>query len=130
MTHPIITGDPAVDAALATDLTIDITTTGRKSGEPKRIEIWFLNIDNRIFITGTPGPRDWYANLLSDGSMTFHLKESAQADLAAHASPVTDPDTRRMVLTHMVAQWYRQQVDVGTLIDSAPMVEVSFVDPT
>ncbi len=58
--------------------------------------------------------------------MIFHLKESTQADLAAHAKPVTDSDTRRMVLTHMVAQWYREQVDIDTLIDSAPMVEVTF----
>lgn len=120
--------DPAIAAALASDLTIDITTTGRTSGAPRRIEIWFLNIDGRIFITGTPGPRDWYANLLADPSMTFHLKESVQADLPARARPVTDGETRRLVLTHMVASWYREQVPIDSLIDGAPMVEVTFVD--
>ena len=45
---------PEVQAALASDLTIDITTIGRHSGAPRRIEIWFLNIDGGIYITGTP----------------------------------------------------------------------------
>jgi F420H(2)-dependent quinone reductase len=45
------------------DRVIDITTTGRKTGEPRRIEIWFHRLDGRYFITGAPGrPRDWYAN--------------------------------------------------------------------
>ena len=34
-----------VKAALASGKVIDITTTGRKSGEARRIEIWFRNLD-------------------------------------------------------------------------------------
>ena len=94
-----ITGDSAIDDALRADLTIDITTTGCRSGQPRRIEIWFLHIDGRIFITGTPGRRDWYANLKADNRLTFHLKESVQADLAATAKLDLDEPTRRMVLS-------------------------------
>ena len=57
--------DDAVRRALENDLVIDITTTGRKTGRPRRKEIWFHNIDGHLYITGTPGRRDWYANLLS-----------------------------------------------------------------
>ncbi len=124
---PAPTDDPAVAAALANDLTIDITTTGRRSGEPRRIEIWFLNVDGRIFITGTPGRRDWLANLLAEPRFTFHLKESVTADLEAQARPVDDEPTRRRVLEHAVATWYRSQTSVDQLVDSAPMVEVAFV---
>ena len=42
---------------LAEDPTIDITTTGRRSGESRRIEIWMFDIDGRFFIAGSPGPR-------------------------------------------------------------------------
>ncbi len=35
--------DPALEKALETDRVIDITTTGRKTGEPRRIEIWGCN---------------------------------------------------------------------------------------
>ena len=89
--------DPAVAAALANDLVIDITTSGRASGEPRRIEIWYHVVDGRYYITGRPGPRSWYANLLAEPKLTFHLKESAQADLPATARPVTDPEEKRGV---------------------------------
>lgn len=121
-----ITGRPDIDTALARDLTIDITTTGRRSGRPRTIEIWFLAIDDRVFITGTPGPRDWYANLLADESLTFHLKESVRADLEARARPVGDEATRRFVFEHRTARWYREQTDLDDLVANAPMVEVTF----
>ena len=47
-----------VARALEQDQTIDITTTGRQTGRPSRKEIWFHNLDGRLFITGTPGRRD------------------------------------------------------------------------
>ena len=43
---------------LADDPTIDITTIGRRSGLPRRVEIWMMDVDGRFFITGTPGRRD------------------------------------------------------------------------
>jgi deazaflavin-dependent oxidoreductase (nitroreductase family) len=85
--------------ALASDQVIDITTTGRKTGQPRRIEIWYHRLDGKYYITGTPGrPRSWYANLVAHPSFTFHLKQSATADLAATARPVTDPAEREKVL--------------------------------
>ncbi len=122
----MITGDPDVDRALSTDMTVDITTTGRASGRPSRIEIWVLNVDGRIFITGTPGPRDWYANLQADQALTFHLKESMRADLPARAHVVNDRAIRQLVFEHPSAAWYRSQTPVDELIATAPMVEITF----
>ena len=116
----------SVQEALLSDLTIDITTIGRRTGRPRRIEIWFLAIDDRIFITGTPGPRDWYANLSANDALTFHLKESVQADLEATARPVVDETTRRQVFEHPSARWYREQTDLQDLVANAPMVEITF----
>src|SRR6185503_17815302 len=59
-----------VRRALETERTIDITTTGRTSGRPRRIEMWFHNLDGRLYLTGTPGSRDWYANLLRHPAFT------------------------------------------------------------
>ena len=75
--------------------TVDITTIGRFSGKPRRIEIWMYRIDGRYIITGTPGPRDWYANLLANPSMTLHLPGGF--DLPAVATPVFDQGFRRDV---------------------------------
>jgi len=118
---------PEVRAALSADMTIDITTTGRRSGEPQRIEIWFLNVDDTIYITGTPGPRDWLANLRADPAFVFHLKESLRADLPAVATEVTDRGERARVFAEPSADWYlRQGDDLESLLDDAPMVRVDF----
>ena len=115
-----------VRAELAADPTIDITTIGRRSGQPRRIEIWMLDVDGRFFITGTPGPRDWLANLQADSRLVVHLKHQASVDLDARAAAVTDEATRRHVLEHVSAQWYRDQTSVDDLAADAPMVEVTF----
>jgi hypothetical protein len=57
--------------ALAHDRTIDITTVGRTSGRPRRIETWFYRAGGRFFLSGSPGKRDWHANLLANPAFTF-----------------------------------------------------------
>lgn len=120
----------AVRAELADDPTVDITTTGRRSGSPRRIEIWMLDVDGRFFITGTSGRRDWLANLHANPSLVVHLKHRARFDLAARATPVTDHATRGAVLEHLSATWYRRQEPFDVLVDTAPMVEIVFDGPT
>jgi len=119
--------DPAVAAALANDLVIDITTSGRASGEPRRIEIWYHVVDGRYYITGRPGPRGWYANLLAEPKLTFHLKESTQADLPATARAVTDPEEKRRVFLNApkLAE-YINEANVQEWVDGSPLIEVVF----
>jgi deazaflavin-dependent oxidoreductase (nitroreductase family) len=118
--------DP-IKAALDTDETIDITTIGRQSGLPQRIEIWFRRVNGRTYITGTPGPRDWYANLLANPRFTFHLKQSIQADLPARARPVLDEAERRQILADGSMSWYQSQVkSLDELVVGSPLVEVLF----
>ena len=83
----------------------------------------------RVFITGTPGRRDWYANLVANPGFTFHLKESARADLPARAAPVTDPEERRRVMSAPETGWYRGQASMEDLVARSPMVEVHFEQP-
>lgn len=85
--------------ALKQERIIDITTTGRTTGQARRIEIWFHNLAGKLYITGVPGPpRSWYANMLATPEITFHLKGSVQADLPAKASPIVDEVQRRPIL--------------------------------
>ncbi|MBV9577101.1 MAG: nitroreductase family deazaflavin-dependent oxidoreductase, partial [Chloroflexi bacterium] len=65
------------------DRTIDITTIGRRSGQPRRIEIVFYRVGDDIYLSGIPGPktRDWLANLAAHPDFTFHLKQAVVADL-------------------------------------------------
>ena len=45
----------------------------------------------------------------------------------ARAVFVDDPTTRRMVLEHPSASWYRDQQPLDVLLESAPLVEILFV---
>lgn len=90
--------NPAVEEALSTDLVIDMTTIGRTSGEPRTVEIWFHRLDDRYYITGWPGRRGWYANLLADPRLVIHFKQADTPDLAAVAQPITEPALRRRIL--------------------------------
>lgn len=119
--------NPTIQNALDTDETIDITTTGRKSGQPRRTEIWFRRVDGRTYITGTPGTRDWFANLQATPHFVFHLKQSVQADLPATARIITDAEERRRILAAPVMRWYHQQVNsLDELVVGSPLVEVIF----
>ena len=123
----------AVKRALEADRVIDITTTGRKTGEPRRTEIWFHNLDGELDITGSPStatpprPRDWYRNMVATPAFTFHLKQSTQANLAAVAIPVVDADERRRVFERVVPEPDRVR-DIEGWVASSPLVRVELAD--
>jgi deazaflavin-dependent oxidoreductase (nitroreductase family) len=93
----------------AAERTIDITTLGRRSGNPRRIEVWFHRVDGRWYLTGVPGPRGWYANLRANPGFTVHLKNGVTADLPATARPV-DEATRRRVITAVLDLQNRPEI--------------------
>jgi deazaflavin-dependent oxidoreductase (nitroreductase family) len=119
--------DDTIAYALEHDLTIDITTTGRKTGQPRRLEIWFHNLDGELFLTGLPRPCSWYANLCAHPEFTFHLKESVQADLAARATPVLEPAQRREILARIQRKLGRSGVDLAARVASSPLVKIDLL---
>lgn len=115
--------DAKIEQALRKDRLIDITTIGAKSGKPHKIEIAFHNFDGTLYISGLPGKRDWYANLVAHPQFTFHVKQSAHADIPARATPVTDESARRAILTRVVANWNRQN-QLEEFVNHSPLVRV------
>ena len=102
--------DPSVQNALAItpasrarERTVDITTTGARSGAARRIEVWFYRSDGEIYLSTTPARRDWYANIVKNPSFTFHLKHGVRADLAAVGVPVLDAAHRDRVFRSIIA---------------------------
>jgi deazaflavin-dependent oxidoreductase (nitroreductase family) len=118
--------DEHIQHALARDRTIDITTRGRKTGQLRRTEIWFHQIDGQVYITGTPGRRDWYANMLAHPEFTFHLKRSVKADLPASATPILDPARRRAILAS-IHQKLGGSRDLDAWVEGSPLVAVEFL---
>lgn len=115
-----------VQRALALDRTVDITTTGRRSGQSRRIEIGFHNLDGRMYISGLPGRRGWYANVLAHPDFVLHLKQTAHADIPARAHPITDPAERRPVLSRLLAGIGRDG-EVEDWVDRSPLNEVELL---
>lgn len=118
-----------VRQSLATGHVIDVTTTGGRSGQPRRIEIVFHNFGGRLYITGTADAdrrRAWLSNLAADPNFTFHLKGEVKADLPATARVIVDKAERRAVFAEVVKVWEGQ--DVETMTRWSPLVEVTIQD--
>jgi deazaflavin-dependent oxidoreductase (nitroreductase family) len=136
-----VTVDDAVIRALdigphssRAERTIDISTVGRHSGVPRRVEVWLHHVNGRWYITGVPGPRGWYANLRANPRFTVHLKHGVRADLPATARPV-DAQTRRRVITDVVNLQNRPEIvgrvsrqNLDDWLAGSPLVEVVFDD--
>lgn len=106
---------------LASRRTIELTTIGRKSQLPRRIEIWWFCVNGRFVVTGTPGRRDWLANVLANPDVVVHVNGM---DIEARARVVTDADFRRKVFTQPETRWYSTQAQLDRLVDTAPMIEL------
>lgn len=120
--------DDTIRRALGRGHTIDITTTGRVTGLPRRIEMVFHNFGGRIYISGLPSSRKraWLANLEADPDFTFHLKRSVKADLPGIARVITDGAERRAILEQVANAWNR--TDLDRMVAESPLIEVTFPD--
>jgi deazaflavin-dependent oxidoreductase (nitroreductase family) len=118
--------DESVRHALAQSGVVDITTTGRRTGQPRRIEIVYHVIGGRIYISGMPRAdrtRRWLSNLEANPRFTFHLKRGVSADLPATARVITDEAERRAILVHVARAWNR--TDLDTMVAHSPLIEVT-----
>jgi deazaflavin-dependent oxidoreductase (nitroreductase family) len=116
--------------------TIDITTTGRRSGQPRRIEIVFYRLGDDIYLSGIPArtTRDWLANLAADPQFTFHLKHDVVADLPVTATVIVDPAQRRRVLAPFVEEFNRRhgpdspwpEAVLDEWVEGSPLAKVTF----
>ncbi len=117
--------DATIHDALDHSQTVDITTTGRRSGEPRRIEIVIHNLGGRLVISGQPSPRTraWIHNLEADPRLTLHLKQGIVADISATARIITDPVERRELLVEVARAWRR--TDVDRMVEHSPLIELT-----
>ena len=71
----------------------DIVTTGRVSGRPHEIEIWFGVMDGAMYLISGNGPTaDWYRNMIATPDVVVKL---AGDERTGRAHDVTDPVERR-----------------------------------
>lgn len=118
--------DEAIRTALHHSQVIDLTTTGRRTGRQRRIEIFLHDMDGLLFITGMPvadRTRDWLHNIDADPNVVVHLKQSVAADVPATARVITDPDERRPLIEAAAERWGR--TDVANMLQHSPLILLS-----
>jgi deazaflavin-dependent oxidoreductase (nitroreductase family) len=117
--------DELVADALHRSQVIDLTTTGRRTGEPRRVEIFLHDLDGRLFVSGMPRPekRAWLRNVEADPHVVVHLKHGLHADVPALARAVEDPAERRPLIEAAAARWGR--TDVELMMEQSPLIELT-----
>jgi len=118
--------DDSIRRALSKSGIVDITTTGRRTGQARRIEIAYHVVDGRIYISGMPREdrqRAWLMNLEANPTFTFHVKTGVTADLPATARVITGEPERRAILAHVARAWNR--TDLDAMVSHSPLIEVS-----
>jgi len=75
----------AVDASREVELTV----TGRRSGRPISLPVWFVRDSDYLYLVPVSGSdSSWYRNVLRTPALQL---TAGDAQLAASAAPVTDP---------------------------------------
>ena len=92
-----------VDPALAAEPYCHLTTTGRVSGNPHTIEIWFaLVADTAYLLAGAGRGSDWVRNLLKNPHVRLRI---ATHHFDATARLVTDPTEDALVRRLLVDKY-------------------------
>jgi len=126
--------DSLIRSALNQGGIADITTIGRTTGRPHRLEIYFHQFDGELFLTGRPGPkRDWEANIESNPEFTLHLKRGVTADIPVRGEPEPDREVRAAILYRALTEsWGSEPGRVrGALdrwVEDAPFIRFEPID--
>ena len=73
-----------------------LTTTGRKSGQPHQIEIWYVEYQGCYYLCSEKHESaDWVRNILSDSAVSFFIAEREQnpPSQAGQATIISDQQT-------------------------------------
>ena len=81
--------------AVGREREVELTTYGRKTGQPSRRILWAVTDGERVFVRSGGGlSRDWPQNLLADGRGVFHV---AGMDVPVRARHLTDAEHARQI---------------------------------
>ena len=77
----------------ARDLFLHLTTTGRRSGRPHRVEIWFAAHHGKLYLlSGGRDRSDWVRNLQANGRVRVELAGEDHVGAARVLEPGTAED--------------------------------------
>jgi deazaflavin-dependent oxidoreductase (nitroreductase family) len=102
-----------------------LTTTGRVTGKPHRIEIWFGARGNSIYLlSGNGRGSDWVKNMLKTPQVTVRILNTT---FSGSARLVNDAE-EEMAARHLLADKYQEYEDDKTLSGWAQTALVVGID--
>ena len=101
-----------------------LTTTGRVTGNPHEIEIWFGLNDTTLYLMSGDGRSHWVKNLRKNPSVTVRI---AKQTFKATARLVKDDGEEKMA-RYMLAEKYQEWEDDKTLSEWARTALVVGID--
>jgi deazaflavin-dependent oxidoreductase (nitroreductase family) len=108
-----------------------LTTVGRVSGAPHRIEIWFALHEGFVYLLSGGGERsDWVKNLIADPSVMIRLGEDTRATTARVVSASDEDALARRLLVEKyrprhageLDDWGRTATPIAVEWDAAQVV--------
>lgn len=105
-----------------------LTTTGRKSGAPRTVTLWFARDDRRLYLAGGEAVPQWCRNLRVNPAVTIAIGD---ATLRGRARVVDDPTEAAAIRERFVARYllarlsrlfggYTRSTAVAIELDDAP----------
>lgn len=95
-----------------------LTTTGRKTGKPHKIEIWFVARDGKYYLVSEHGDRShWVQNLRSDSKISFSVGKAAYRGRGRAIDRKREPELAAKIAALMEAKYKWSD---GLIVELAP----------
>ena len=105
-----------------------LTTTGRRTGRPHRIEIWYAAHGSTLYLLSGGGmSSDWVRNLCAEPDVVVELNGDARRGRGRVLEPGHEADTARALVFAKYAPRY--DGDLTAWRESALPIAVDLVDP-
>ena len=96
-----------MDQSLAGEQYCYLTTTGRASGKPREIEIWFGLQGSTVYLLSGGGDRsNWVRNLLADPAVTVRIADQSFRGRARIVDPGDEDALARRLVIDKYAEGY------------------------
>ena len=118
-----------IDPQLAEEQYCYLTTTGRVSGEPREIEIWFGLADSTLYmLSGGRDRSDWVKNLKADPRVEVRMGERSFPGAARLVEDADEDAAARMILLDKysagysgdLSDWGREALVVAVDLEVSP----------
>lgn len=103
-----------------------LTTTGRRSGNPHTVEIWFAVVGDTLYLlSGSGGRSDWCRNLEADPRASFRIARTEYQMRGRRLAPGAEAETAREAVYAKYAPGYE-----GDLVEWRAVAQPYALDPT